>query len=277
MPREPMHHIELEEGLEACMDIVDGKEARPHSRPYMVVIKNKDEKHTHRFVNQAQWVLTAAHCPVNETSARIQLGAHNKYDEEKGKQKRRVAFKISHELFTEETFNYDVQLLKLKLPANLTDTVKLLPLPDTCEEPVGGTVCEVAGWGATSNYNSKTSANLMETNVTIMDRKTCQTIWGKKGQSRISRNMICTVDSQTGTPCKGDSGGPLICNGVLRGLISFGSADCGMPITFILVFAVFTFILLLVLFGCCLITRLYSHGQVQKIEDLVMITAAEER
>ncbi|CAI9576912.1 unnamed protein product [Staurois parvus] len=171
------------------------------------------------------WVLTAAHCSISLTALVI-IGAHV-INDEKGRLIRRLNRTIPHEHFKKSTFDYDVALLKLKKKINLTDTVKILALPENCKEPVEGTVCEVAGWGSTTNLNNKPSDRLMEANVTILDRKSCSERW--KGRHNITENMICTSEKTKTETCKGDSGGPLICNGVLRGVISFGKAECGVP------------------------------------------------
>lgn len=99
--------------------------------------------------------------------------------------------------------------LQLSKDAELTHAVKALPLPEICDEPVEGTVCEVAGWGLTRNAN-KPSDKLMEAN-----------------EGKITKNVICTNQNGTET-CKGDSGGPLICNRMLRGVVSFGARVCGI-------------------------------------------------
>ncbi|XP_077318862.1 granzyme A-like [Lithobates pipiens] len=204
----------------ACMKIIKGKEAKPHSRPYMVHIKQEPWL-CGGILIRPNWVLTAAHCNINQT-ANITLGAHSISAVEKEKQFRKTDRVITHELYKKGSFNYDVALLQLSKDAELTHAVKALPLPESCDEPVEGTVCEVAGWGVTKNSN-KPSDKLMEANVTIMDKTDCYNYWGDV----ITKNFICTNQNGTET-CKGDSGGPLICNGVLRGVVSFGARVCGI-------------------------------------------------
>ncbi|XP_073478683.1 granzyme A-like isoform X1 [Aquarana catesbeiana] len=206
----------------ACMKIIKGKEAKPHSRPYMVHIK-QEYWICGGILIKPHWVLTAAHCNFNHT-ANITLGAHSISAVEKEKQFLKTDRVITHELYKDGSFNYDVALLQLSKDANLTHAVKALPLPESCDEPVEGTVCEVAGWGFTRNTNNKPSDKLMEANVTIMKKIACKEYW----EGKITENFICTKNQNGTETCKGDSGGPLICNGMLRGVVSFGERVCGI-------------------------------------------------
>ncbi|XP_040195319.1 granzyme A-like [Rana temporaria] len=213
-----------------CLDIIGGREAIPHSRPYMAFIRTAEKGICGGTLIKSNWVLTAAHCPIN-SKAKVILGAHSIRDAEPEKQKIRVLNVFPHELFNARTFDYDIQLLQLTEKAKLGTYVNVLPLPKKQKFLRPRSICETAGWGFTSNRDNKMSDKLMEVNVTVMGRRACAHIWqmNKEESINITRNMICTQEGTSKGTCGGDSGGPLVCNGTVRGVTSFGASECGVP------------------------------------------------
>ncbi|KAE8636335.1 hypothetical protein XENTR_v10002941 [Xenopus tropicalis] len=213
-----------------CTEIIGGREAVPHSRPYMVALYLREKKFKTicgGVLIKPSWVLTAAHCNITEKT-KIIIGAHSLTAKESQKQIIPIIKKFQHEDFRIETFDYDVQLLQLSKAAVLGSDVSVLPLSVKRKKLQPGTVCETAGWGTTTNHRNIISDKLMEVNVTIVDTKTCAKRW--KPLINITRNMICTSENvEVKGTCGGDSGGPLICNGSLRGLTSFGMPECALP------------------------------------------------
>lgn len=51
-----------------------------------------------------------------------------------------------------QTLDYDIMLIKLFHPVEVTDAVAPISLPTGC--PYGGVMCSVSGWGKTSNDES---------------------------------------------------------------------------------------------------------------------------
>lgn len=145
---------------------------------------------------------------------------------------------------------------QLKKSAKQTKTVRYLKLGKTVKEPLPGTSCLVAGWGTTASNVQKMSDVLMSVNVTVIDRVKCNSpeYYGLKPV--ITSSMICAGSNgktqadtcQVRMRCaggkpvtltamyndlsciyahsKGDSGGPLLCNGTLVGVTSSGQG-CG--------------------------------------------------
>ncbi|XP_069819648.1 granzyme A-like [Dendropsophus ebraccatus] len=102
--------------------------------------------------------------------------------------------------------------------------VKPLPLPKAFKDVDAKTVCQTAGWGETKE--NKNAKHLMEVSVSTISREECRkrlTV-----QMEITENKICTSVGPKGQDtCKGDSGGPLICDGDLRGILSYRDYPCG--------------------------------------------------
>ncbi|XP_010225013.1 PREDICTED: granzyme A-like [Tinamus guttatus] len=176
---------------------------------------------------KANWVLTAAHCKTERSE--VILGAHSIQGREREKQVFQITKRIPHPCYCPIKQENDIMLLQLKKRAKITKAVKLIPLPDSDDDPKEGTICTVAGWGKTRNNDKESSSTLREVNVTVISRRICNDWKHYKGKPVITENMICAGDRKGGKDsCSGDSGGPLICNGVMRGITSFGKAKhCG--------------------------------------------------
>ncbi|XP_077136700.1 granzyme A-like [Ranitomeya variabilis] len=208
------------------MNIIGGNEVTPHSRPYMALMQPK-------FCGGAlitpKWILTAAHCYVDASSFVI-LGAH-RLTHTHGQQKIKIKQGIKYPEYEKDDRFNDIQLLELEKPAMLNQFVALLPLPKSKENITTGKICSVAGWGITNLKKKSSSDVLLEVKLAIVDNEICEKQY-KKIKQRIIGSMMCAGapnKNHKADTCKGDSGGPLICDGKYVGLVSFGPKECGAP------------------------------------------------
>uniref|UniRef100_A0A671M4T7 Granzyme B(G,H)-like n=1 Tax=Sinocyclocheilus anshuiensis TaxID=1608454 RepID=A0A671M4T7_9TELE len=182
--------------------IVNGREAKPHSRPYMVSVQTKEHHICGGFLISDRFVMTAAHFVT------VVLGAHDLRKKNENSVRFTVDSYHQHPDFTMESFHNDILLLKwISIPAKEGDIE-------------AGSVCSIAGWGLLET-NGKRSDHLMETNVTVMNNKKCESKWGKDDFS--TSQMMCVYGN--GGSCDGDSGGPLVCGDTAVGVTSFGDPD----------------------------------------------------
>ncbi|KAG9266883.1 granzyme B-like [Astyanax mexicanus] len=189
--------------------IINGTEAKPHSRPYLVSVQIEGMHNCGGFLVSDLFVMTAGHGQVMT----VVIGAHNLMDDSVD----RIPVKFYH-IYPGYTYLFnDIMLLQRGT------VVDWISIPKTNDDIEANTICSIAGWGRTSSDGSQ-SDHLMEANVRIIDSRKCKEDWG---HYYSSVNMMC-AGSGHGF-CRGDSGSPLVCNNLAVGIVAFQEKDCFHP------------------------------------------------
>ncbi|XP_018332106.1 brachyurin-like isoform X2 [Agrilus planipennis] len=216
--------------------IVGGSEAAPNSLPYQAALSlifNGTSGFCGGSLITRRYVLTAAHCLVNElVSVVVVLGAHNITFRETTQQRIRTStFKV-HEEFNNETLENDLGIVYLPTPAKLNRYVQLIALPtrDDADNDFVGSEAITSGWGYNTTSATDISHVLQYVKVPIIENDVCNATLAD-----ITDSMICTGGSGNKGICFGDSGGPLVIKGKLVGVTSFigdNGCDAGEPNAF---------------------------------------------
>ncbi|XP_059844640.1 granzyme K-like [Hypanus sabinus] len=158
------------------------------------------------------------------------LGAHVCSKNERSQKRLRIIRQIPFTKYNKKTKKDDIMLLQLETDAKINQYVNVLNLPKGgITNMKSGTRCTVAGWGKTKINNY--SDTLQEVEVKVIDHKNCKSAY----RTKITQDMICVGDRKgRRNACKGDSGGPLICNKMYTGIVSFGKIDCQYPAVYTL-------------------------------------------
>uniref|UniRef100_A0A671NMJ6 trypsin n=1 Tax=Sinocyclocheilus anshuiensis TaxID=1608454 RepID=A0A671NMJ6_9TELE len=203
--------ISLAGGMES--GIIGGKEAKPHSRPYMASIQINRHHTCGGMLIREDYVLTAAHC-LNRDHFEVVLGAHNITKKEKSQQRIPVRKYIRHPMFEqnkEKDYSYDIMLLKVLSPS---PTVTLYSNGKT----PANVHCSIAGWGLKTPKGNQASDVMREVNLKLQFSTECKNKWQ---QYFNSERMICSISDGKHAFCMGDSGSPLICNTKPQGIASY--------------------------------------------------------
>ncbi|KAM7376361.1 hypothetical protein PAMP_006102 [Pampus punctatissimus] len=219
--------------------IIGGREAAPHSRPYMASIQVPEgETMKHEcggFVIADQWVMTAVHClPTGPNGRKVVLGVHSLSEPEETKQTFDILELHNHPDFNPSNYDNDIALIKLDRPFISSEAVKAVEyLRIGGTNLVTDTEVETAGWGSFDNLGSRPD-KLKEVVIEVVSSTRCgrSDYFGRK----FTSNMICahkvcpdpcSEPYKKEDSCDGDSGGPLLHSGIAVGITSNGGKKCG--------------------------------------------------
>lgn len=227
----------------APLPIINGADVPAGEQAWVVGILQAaiDDDYTAQFCGgtliASQWVLTAAHCTLNQAEQAFQpadlhvLVGQRMLRSTEGA--RIVVDKIvRHPAFDTTTYQNDIALLHLATATAST----VVPLATTATAATLPQVQQamVVGWGVTQ---AGVGADVLQrAQVPLVNTATCRKFYAAYGIS-LAPNTLCAGYEQGGIDaCTGDSGGPLLVwdnrqqSWVQMGIISWGSgcAEAGV-------------------------------------------------
>jgi hypothetical protein len=220
--------------------IIGGVTSPINSAPWMVQLWYANSDGTASFCGGTlvapNKVLTAAHCVAGldwYNNGVVVGGTSNLWDGTNGNAVR-VWTQWSNPSFSGSTLQNDIAVLTLDVP--LPYPTASLAAPTDAALYGTGKTGTVYGWGLTTNPNSpnaQLSTQLRQADMPLVDDSTCQTAMDKvKYGAFVAGKMICAGNPTTGSDqttvssCYGDSGGPLMVDGRIAGIVSWGVSDC---------------------------------------------------
>ncbi|KAF4090210.1 hypothetical protein AMELA_G00049340 [Ameiurus melas] len=204
--------------------ITGGQESTPHSRPYMASLQLEGQHICGGFLISSQWVMSAAHCFQDGNKHKVVLGAHSLSQAEDKKQTFYIVAVYNHPDYNNENYDNDIALVKLSQPVTESDAVKPLKFQRAGgSDPDTDVAVETAGWGSLDNLGRRPD-KLHEVTVAVIKSSIC----GRSNSygDSFTTNMLCAGKPLKDT-CDGDSGGPLLYNGIAVGITSNGGRKCG--------------------------------------------------
>lgn len=130
-----------------------------------------------------------------------------------------------HENYNPNTFENDVALLRLPMPA-MGDNIATIALAPMDIGALASELVIVSGYGKTSN-NGEGSEDLLKVQLRTIPNEECAAEYGDAIKNSTLCAFYSTMPGQSA--CQGDSGGPMTFNStdgrVLMGVVSFGSTN----------------------------------------------------
>ncbi|EFA02904.1 trypsin-3 [Tribolium castaneum] len=206
--------------------ISGGQAVNSTQLPYVVALLSHNGYVCTGSIITPYHVITAAHCTYTRQASELYIRAGSSLRESGGVIVP-VTFIINHPSFDPNTLDYDVSVLKLQQGLIYSEFVAPIPLADRSQSWNLGTAALVSGWGYTKVGQTEDERQLQATMIEIKNPKICKEALVP---SVLTPRMLCGGLLEEGkNSCKGDSGGPMVINGVLAGIVSWGAeTKCGI-------------------------------------------------
>ncbi|XP_049315296.1 trypsin-like [Bactrocera dorsalis] len=218
--------------------IVDGSAVTQKIYPYYVRLHYYGEFTCGGSLVRNNAVLTAAHCVKGRNVEELSVHADTINFSDIGVERTIKYVLIPKEyVMTKRNYGYDLAVLIL---SSAIPNASVIPLDRSAV--AAGTSCLVIGHGRTKE-SGDLSEQLQEIHVPIMSREVCQHKY--RGMRVITQSMMCAAERDNKhAPCKGDSGGPMVCNGKQAGIVSWsvGCARVKYPTVYTDISKVYSFI-----------------------------------
>ncbi|MCF6258242.1 MAG: trypsin-like serine protease [Gammaproteobacteria bacterium] len=196
--------------------IIGGTNADPNEYPWAVTLLRAninggfDATFCGGTLIASRWVLTAAHCVDDLSSAskiEVAIGINN-LNNISNTDRQTVSHIFVHPAYNKTlSLNNDIALLELATPAS--NAVLNIADNNLTDDIATGELMTVIGWGTTSaNLQAPIFPSLLqETQIPRFDFAACNTIYN----GLLTDNMICAGFAAGGKDtCQGDSGGPIL-------------------------------------------------------------------
>uniref|UniRef100_A0A8B9XCI5 Peptidase S1 domain-containing protein n=1 Tax=Bos mutus grunniens TaxID=30521 RepID=A0A8B9XCI5_BOSMU len=211
------------------MRIVGGVPSPERKWPWQVSLQINNVHKCGGSLIAPRWVLTSAHCVRGHEEYTVRLGDTLLQSNSQNAVVIPVQDIICYNYYNYQTMRHDIALVLLALSVNYSAYIQPVCLPGKDFEVKAGTVCWATGWGRTLQFGPSHVPTLQETKQVILHYTTCNRMVKKQEKpfpKVVRKGMVCGYLEKSGGPCKGDAGGPLVCQfndrWIQMGIVSWG-------------------------------------------------------
>nr|Q9DF66.1 RecName: Full=Snake venom serine protease 3; Short=SP3; Short=SVSP; Flags: Precursor [Protobothrops jerdonii]AAG10790.1 serine proteinase 3 precursor [Protobothrops jerdonii] len=204
--------------------IIGGHPCNINEHRSLVVLFNSSGLLCSGTLINKEWVLTAAHCDSN--NFQLLFGVHSKkvLNEDEQTRDPKEKFICPNKKKDDEK---DKDIMLIRLDSSVSNSEHIAPLSLPSSPPSVGSACRVMGWGKTIPTKDTYPDVPHCANINILDHAVCRAAYSNLLEK--SKTLCAGILQGGKDTCQFDSGGPLICNGQVQGIVSWGGHPCGQP------------------------------------------------
>ncbi|XP_064611890.1 chymotrypsin-like serine proteinase [Liolophura sinensis] len=222
-------------GLAACaslggfrdpiLNIVGGSDAAPGQFPWQLLLQRDGSYICGAVLISADRALTAAHCLGEGYTYSVIAGLHNRNTPNGNEVTRTVSTWTMHPSYSEGSgYPNDIAILRLESPVPINNYIKAIARASSTSGDFSGKTCTLSGWGRLSGSGDAATV-LQHVSMPAITNSECSSRWFFIPGASINAGHICVYQSGK-SACSGDSGGPMVCEGLLAGITSWGMSTC---------------------------------------------------
>ncbi|EDW60468.1 trypsin iota [Drosophila virilis] len=205
--------------------IVGGNDLVIHNAPWQVSIQVSARHVCGGAIYSKEIIITAGHCVQGTSVTLLQVRVGANQHNSGGNLLPVAAYQI-HEQYDGKLLHYDIALLRLASQLTFSLSVKAIALTST--SPPAGSSVSVSGWGHTEESGDAGFAQSLQlVQLQIIERGDCASAKYGYGWDFVGTEMICAAAAGKDA-CAGDSGGPMVSDRLLAGIVAWGYG-CAQP------------------------------------------------
>ncbi|XP_040150899.1 chymotrypsin-2-like [Anopheles arabiensis] len=210
--------------------IVGGYDATEGQFPHQVSLRRPPNFHfCGGSIIGPRWIISATHCTIGMEPANLNVYVGSVKLASGGVYYRTMRI-VNHPLYDPNTIENDISLIQTVQPIVFNEHTQPIGLAST--NLISATGASISGWGRSNTMDSGAAEvldNLQYMNVNILTMEECRA--ERPGSGNIFDSVICVSSPFGQGACSGDSGGPLIYDGMLHGIASFVRVPCATEVS----------------------------------------------